>query len=358
MAALPLSCAVACQSNSRALLPPSGLSPAYDAPASCAQSAFLARTVAWAAPATIKRVWQPDWAGPVLFSPGEKPMKIPPHRFCAIEGEWTVPKARPTINCHNRWEQADGSSLWIAIDGWSGTFKAHERGKDDKWHTYDSTDILQAGSESDVPCYHGGSPDGYPTTAYFWIEWSGKRNIRVTQHHRNLPLHPGDRIDVRIAADITGTHAWRRATLWLVNETTGDHYPPRTFDSGCVDSGDPWQRPATLFGNTAEWIVEATFYSSVRRRLPNTLNDFGSVTMDRVSVTDQDGVTYDLTHANGATRNLDWMTWNGVPLNENGTLLACTTISGERSATFTRAPYVIVTPGQQGKLEPKPKNCR
>jgi hypothetical protein len=308
--------------------------------------------------AKVERVYQPDWAGPVLFSPGAKPLQIPPHRFCAVEGEWIVPKARPTINCSNRWEPTDGSSLWIALDGWMATFKAHAKGKDGNYHTYDSTDILQAGSESDVPCYHGGNPNDYPTTAYFWIEWSGTRNIPVTKHKRNLPLHAGDRIDVRIAAETTGPHAWRRATLWLVDETTGLHVPPDTFDSGCVDCGNPFARPARLMGNTAEWIVEATFYSAVRRRLPNTLDDFGTVTMDRVVATDQDGITYDLTEAGGATRNIDWMTWNGVPLHEGGTLLACASISGPRSATFARAPYAIATPGQQGNYKPKAHDCR
>src|ERR1700723_1152477 len=151
---------------------------------------------------SIQRVYQPDWAGPVLFAPGARPLRIPAHRFCAVEGEWTVPKARPAINCSNRWEQTDGSSLWIAIDGWMATFKAHAK-RGGKWHTYDSTDILQAGSESDVHCYHGNAAK-YPTSAYFWIEWSGTRNIAVAKHSRNLPLHPGDTIYVRIAADITG----------------------------------------------------------------------------------------------------------------------------------------------------------
>jgi hypothetical protein len=311
------------------------------------------------APATsIRRVYQPDWAGPVLFAPNEKPLRIPVHRFHVVEGEWIVPKALPTINCSNRYEQEDGSSLWIAIDGWSATFEAHVRGKDGKWHTYPSTDILQAGSESDVPCYHGGQLSRYHTSAYFWIEWSGVKNIAVTRHHRNLLLHPGDKIYVRIDAQTTGPHAWREATLWLVNETTGRYLPPRTFHSGCVDCGTPFQRPATLFGNTAEWMVEATFYSADRKSLPNTLDNFGTVEMTGVSTTDQDGITYDLRQLHGAVPNIDWMTWNGVPLSQNGTLLACSTSDGSREATFARAPYVIATPGQQGDLEPKPKNCQ
>lgn len=307
---------------------------------------------------SIRRVYQPDWAGPVLFAPDEKPLRIPNHRFHIVEGEWVVPKVLPTINCSNRYEQEDGSSLWIAIDGWSATFMAHYKAKNGKWHTYPSTDILQAGSESDVPCYRGGSPGKYRTTAYFWIEWSGVKNIAVTRHHRNLIVRPGDKIYVRIDAETSGPRAWREATLWFINETTGYYLPPRTFRSGCVDCGTPFQRPATLFGNTAEWMAEATFYSADRRSLPNTLDDFGTVKMTNVFTTDQDGTTYDLAHLHDARPNIDWMTWNGVPLSQNGTLLACSDIEGSREATFSRAPYVVATPGQQGDLEPKPKNCR
>jgi hypothetical protein len=306
----------------------------------------------------IARVYQPDWAGPVLFSPGAVSMKIPAHRFCAVEGEWTVPAAKPTINCFNPQEPTDGSSLWIALDGWLGTFKAHYKGRDGKWHTYDSSDVLQAGTESDVRCYYGGSPKRYKTNAYFWIEWAGSRNVAVTPHQRNLPLRAGDRIYVRIAAETSGPEAWRAATLWLVDETTGYYLPPRRFHSLCVDCGTPFHRRATLFGNTAEWIVEATFYSSLDPRLPNTLDDFGTVDMTQVDATDQTGVVYDLTHAAGALRNIDWMTWNGVPLAQRGTLLACAAIEAPREIRFERAPYAIATPGDQGKLEPKPQRCR
>jgi Peptidase A4 family len=347
----------ACNGNSNGTIPPPTAAPPTPASSACDTGPSAALTSMPAA--RIARVYQPDWAGPVLFAPNQMPLHVPAHRFCAVEGEWTVPAAKPTINCYDRNEPTDGSSLWIAIDGWSATFKAHYK-KHGTWHTYPSTDILQAGSESDVPCYKGGPLKKYQTTAYFWIEWSGERNIAVVlhPHRRNLPLNPGDRIYVRLAATTTGPHAWQRATLWLVNETTGRAIPPRTFDSGCIDCGTPFQRPATLFGNTAEWMTEATFYSADNPRWPNTLDDFGNVEMAHVDVVDQDGITYDLTQSRGAIPNVDWMTWNGVPLGQHGTLLACATIDGSREVTFERAPYAIATPGQQGDLEPKPRRCR
>jgi hypothetical protein len=307
-------------------------------------------------PPQPQRVIQPDWAGPVLFAPGERSMHIPQRRFSTIEGEWVVPLAKPTINCDNRQEPIDGSSLWVGLDGWSGTFWAHYKGKDGQWHRYRSTDVLQAGTESDVACYSG-SNRSYPTHAYFWIEWAGVRNIAVLPDKRNLALKAGDTIYVRIAADTSGPAAWQRATLWLIDETTGYYLPARSFHSGCVDCGTPFQRPATLFGNTAEWMIEATFYDADKPKLPNTLNDFSHVTVTDAVTGDQYGTSYGPGAPGAARPNVDWMTWNGIPLSEDGTLWACSTITGPTTAAYARAPYDIVTPGQQGNLEPKPKHC-
>jgi hypothetical protein len=309
------------------------------------------------APATPARVIQPDWAGAVLFAPGAQPLRIPRDRFSTVEGEWIVPHAKPTINCSNPHEQTDGSSLWIALDGWMSTFIAHQRRKNGSWHRYQSTDILQAGSESDVRCYRGAAHP-YATHAFFWIEWAGRRNIAVAPGERTLPLKAGDTIYVKIAAQTTGPDAWQRATLWLVDETTGYYLPARTFHSGCVDCGTPFQRPATLFGDTAEWITEATFYSSDNPAWPNTLDDFGSVVLTSAFATDQYGTTYSPGAPGAASPNIDWMTWNGVPLGEHGTLLASSRVVAPAAVRFTRAPYAIASPGQQGDLEPKPRSCR
>lgn len=170
----------ACNGNS-AVVPGSAPIPG-SAPTMPSSACGEAPTAIASAPAArIRRVYQPDWAGPVLFAPNQVPLRIPAHRFCAVEGEWTVPAAKPTINCYDRHEPTDGSSLWIAIDGWSATFKAHAKRKNGAWYTYPSTDVLQAGSESDVPCYKGGPLEKYKTSAYFWIEWSGVRNIAVAR---------------------------------------------------------------------------------------------------------------------------------------------------------------------------------
>jgi Peptidase A4 family len=168
------------------------------------------------------------------------------------------------INCYFPPEQTDGSSIWIALDGWGLTL-----------NTAPWTDILQAGTETDVPCSNGPASQ---SSAYFWIEWNGTKNITT------WPVNVGDQIHVRIAATTTGPNAWQEATVYLDNLTT-QQSRSITFHSGCLICGNP-PVPATLFGNTAEWVVETTFYSATDKCWLNTLNDFGIVQITNMSVTD------------------------------------------------------------------------
>lgn len=291
------------------------------------------------------RVYQPGWAGYILYAPGQVPLQIPQNRFQTIEADWTVPSALPTINCDDKNEQTDGSSIWIGIDGWSSTFTGPGGSM--------SSDVLQAGTETDVPCWNGVS---LPATAYFWIEWAGKQNIPVTKGHQTLPLNPGDQVHVRIAAHITKPSPWRRATVYFEDKTTHQSYTT-TFDSGCVICTGPHREWATLFGNTAEWVVETTFYSSDNPSWPNTLDNFGKVEVTNISVTDDQGITYTPGDPGSASQEIDWMTWRGRSLEDKDTLLACAVITGPQNMTLSRAPYKIVDPGHQGWLEPKPQNC-
>jgi hypothetical protein len=290
------------------------------------------------------RVYTLGWAGYVLYSPGEVNLEIPHHRFQTIEGEWIIPSALPTINCSLRnkkgqvLEPTDGSSIWVGLDGWGETYREPDGTP--------STDILQAGSETDVPCWNG---HPQPASTYFWIEWDGTRNIPI-----NWPVDIGDQIHVRISVDTDGPDAWQSATVYLDDETTKKSYS-KSFHSGCLykycgkDKVD-----ATLFGNTAEWVVETTFYSSP---LPLTLDNFGITKVTNISVTDNEGNVYTPATPRGGKQQIDWMTWNGTPLDDDGTLLACAAITGSQSLTLSRAPYKIVKPGDQGNLEPKPQTC-
>lgn len=288
--------------------------------------------------ATLKMQWQASWAGYILYTPGYQPAVEPQAPFQSIEAQWTVPSALPTINCDlDPPESSDGSSIWIGLDGWGQTLLTNP------W-----TDVLQAGTETDVPCWTGNPA---LNTAYFWVEWDGKKNIV------KLPILVGDLVHVRIAATTTGANAWREATVYFDDYTEQTSYMS-TFPAGCLICGkNPVQ--AQLFGNTAEWVAETTFYSAEDTKTtsyPNTLNDFGMVTVTDMSATDINGVVYTPGNPGQTTQEIDWMTVTGDPL-PNGTLLACAQIMGPQQLLLSRAPYQIVTPGQQNNLEPKPQTC-
>lgn len=285
------------------------------------------------------RVYQSGWAGYILYTPNYVPAVVPQNRFQDIEGDWVVPAALPTINCDFNPEQTDGSSLWIGLDGWGQTIDV-----------YPWSDVLQAGTETDVPCWNGqGPPSSSGSTAYFWIEWDGKRNI-VT-----LPVNIGDQVHVRILATTDGPNAWQEATVYLDDLTT-QQSQSTTFHSGCLICGKS-PVPATLFGNTAEWVVETTFYSANNKKWPNTVNDFGIVQFNNMSVTDNQGITYTPVSLNNAAPEIDWMRIKSIPDTDPRTLLACAAVIGPQEIVISRAPYVIVTPGDQGTLQPKPKTC-
>ena len=301
------------------------------------------------------RVYQTGWAGYVLYAPDEKPLVIPKKRFAEIEAEWIVPNALPTINCKNRnLLQVDGSSIWIGLDGWSATF-TEPNGRP-------NTDVLQAGTETQVPCEPGGNKSYNQT--YFWILWAGTSYIPVTPEHTLLNVNRGDLVDVRIVADTTGFFAWRRATVYFTDLTSGVS-TTTTFDSGCIlcapppgrNPGPLVEEDATLFGNTAEWVVEISFNDFNNSKTPNTLNNFGKVQLTKMSVTDDKGNVYTPGNFRDARQEIDWMTTTGQSMDDGGTLLACAGISGVDSEILSRAPYQVVTPGQPSELPWAPGNC-
>src|SRR6266480_3830008 len=77
--------------------------------------------------------------------------------------------------------------------------------------------------------------------------------------------------------------------------------------------------------------------------------------MSTISVRDDQGNVYTPASPGEATDpQIEWMTVRGHSLRKKGTLLACAAITGPQKTTLSRAPYEIVTPGDQGKLEPVP----
>jgi hypothetical protein len=302
------------------------------------------------------------WAGYILYAPGQVPLQFPNTPFTTIEAEWVVPDATPTIDCSNPKEQLDGSSIWIGLDGWSYTYNdAPPSGAAD-------TDILQAGTETDIHCK---DDSHHNATAYFWIQWDGTASIPVTPGHVTVQVPIGDLVHVRIAVDTT-TSPWQQATVYFEDKSPGGATYTTTFHSGCLYTycSPPHNlRFASLFGNTAEWVVESTFYATQQDPgLPNTTNNFATTQMTQMSVTDINGTVY--TPGNPGTNTkpeLDWMSWlgPGYPLDydppdhpdKGNALLACAAVADAQTITLTRAPFDVVAPGHQGALEPKPLNC-
>jgi hypothetical protein len=286
------------------------------------------------------------WAGYILVPNPQTPAI----RFSTIEGEWVVPNALPTINCDFKKIQEDGSSLWIGMDGWSQT---------------NDNDVLQAGTETAVHCWDGkGNPPR--AAANFWIEWDGLKNIPVTKKHlMDLPIRIGDRVGVRIVADTSGPDAWQAATAYFQNLSTHKEFATH-FHSGCIVEAKPpykcTRQDATLYGNAAEWVTEITFNNSGSgtRTWPNTLDDFGTVQMSTISVTDSNGNAYTPLSPGNTQQTLDWMSIHGNgtgTLGPKDTLLACAAISNGNDVVYSRAPYKLASPWDIGKLEPKPTNC-
>ena len=203
--------------------------------------------------------WTADWAGYILYAPNQVPEQIPDARFTTIEADWIVPDATATIDCSTDWpkEKIDGSSIWIGLDGWSDTYYDSPGGPPG----VQDTDILQAGTETDIHCYDGNQ---HSSNAYFWIEWDGTANIPVAPGLDTVVVPVGDTVHVNIAVGTTGLEAWKHATVIFVdtlpNGQINQSYTT-TFDSGCLYT---WcgkvLKFAYLFGNTAEWVVESTFY--------------------------------------------------------------------------------------------------
>ena len=130
-----------------------------------------------------------------------------------IATEYVVPLASQAYGaCTGGWVY---SSSWAGIDGWN------------------STDVLQAGTESDAECVKGSTTTFYSA----WYEWYPNGEVRIT----NLPVSAGDDMFVEVwSTSATSGHAY------LVNYNTNQSVSI-TFSA---PSG------TKLIGNSAEWVVE------------------------------------------------------------------------------------------------------
>jgi hypothetical protein len=175
-------------------------------------------------PASASNVsYSSNWSGAVAFSGASSYGKT---SFYYIFNDYVIPVARQAYGaCTGSYVY---SSSWVGIDG------------------YDSSDVLQAGTESDAYCKSG-------TTATFyspWIEWYPNGETRIT----NIPATAGDDIFVEV---------------WNTSSTVGNAYfvNYRTGTYGSISFTAP--KGTTLKGNSAEWIVERPGLSTGLATLTN-----------------------------------------------------------------------------------------
>ncbi len=164
-----------------------------------------------------------NWSGAVAFGGASTYGKA---SFYYIFNDYVVPVARQAYGaCTGSY---DYSSSWVGIDG------------------YDSSDVLQAGTNSDAYCKSGTTATYYAA----WIEWYPNAETLVT----NIPVTAGDDIFVEV---------------WNTSATIGNAYfvNYRTGTYGSISFSAP--KGTTLKGNSAEWIVERPGLSTGLATLTN-----------------------------------------------------------------------------------------
>jgi hypothetical protein len=146
-----------------------------------------------------------------------------------VEGGWNIPSVSQAIGTCN--STFDESFEWVGFDGW------------------DSSDVLQAGTEADADC---------SSTLYsFWYEWFPNLETRVS----SPVAQPGDDVAVQV---------WYTTTSPYGHAYWADY---RTAASASVGFNPP--SGTTYEGNSAEWIVERPSIDNV----PTDLANYGAMTM-------------------------------------------------------------------------------
>ena len=144
----------------------------------------------------------------------------------AIIAEYVVPTARQAFGaCTGTWSY---SSNWPGIDG------------------YGSSDVLQAGTESDAYC------DSTQTAAYYtaWVEWYPYNETRVSAP----AITPGDVLFVEV---------------WSTSTTTGYAYFYNNSTQESAEYALTAPSGTTLQSNSVEWIVERPTVGGALANLTN-----------------------------------------------------------------------------------------
>jgi hypothetical protein len=188
-----------------------------------------------AAPAVASVVNHPamaystNWAGLALLGPARS---FGTSSFYAMWGQFNVPIGEQQFGvCTGGTEY---SATWVGMDGSPGT----------------SSDVVQAGTESDAYCAGGVTYPDY----YAWYEWYPA----YTQEIDNFPVSPGQDISVEVTAGAT------TAAVFMTNQTT-NQFVAIGFDAPAGTS---------FIGNSAEWVVERPEVNNVLGTLANYVTQF------------------------------------------------------------------------------------
>lgn len=168
-----------------------------------------------------------NWSGYVDFSGASS---YGPSSYYYLYSDYIVPPARQAFGaCTGSW---DYSSSWVGIDGWG------------------SSDVLQAGSESDAYCYAGSTAQYYSA----WYEWYPYGEVRIG----SFPISPGDELFVEV---------------WHSSQTQGYAYLVDYNKNQAVSIGFTAPAGTYLLGNSAEWVVERPSVGGSLATLTNYIAD-------------------------------------------------------------------------------------
>jgi Peptidase A4 family len=149
--------------------------------------------------------------------------------FYSVIGHWTVPTAQQRFGgCSGYW---DYSAQWVGLDG------------------YNSSDVLQSGSEADAYCDVGQQVTQY----YPWFEWYPAPSFAIYQSttpRKLYPFYPGDYLMVHVWATHWANGSSQTGRL-LFTDLTQNWQASMLFRAPTVAG-----RKVKTVGRSAEWVVE------------------------------------------------------------------------------------------------------
>jgi hypothetical protein len=176
------------------------------------------------------QTYSTNWAGLALLGPATS---FGTNSFYAMWGQWNVPIGEQQYNtCTGGTEY---SATWVGMDGSPGK----------------SSDVVQAGTESDAYCAGGVTYPNY----YAWYEWYPA----YTQQIDNFPISPGQ--DISVEVTVSGPTS---AAIFMTNQTT-NQFVAIGFDAPAGTN---------FVGNSAEWVVERPEINNKLGTLANYVTQF------------------------------------------------------------------------------------